>query len=154
MFFLTWPPECKRRRISSPIENSSTAGTQRIGDTTKSRKDLVKDAWSSKQDQTLDIDPNMNPSLFLELLYLFTTKFTSPEFTSPILISLSSYQRNAVVPTEMRTYKVPAAGRSAARCAVWEAARATSSARRDLDWQLDYVHWMQSRKKNEEVNEI
>ncbi|KAH8921959.1 hypothetical protein BT69DRAFT_1298307 [Atractiella rhizophila] len=57
--------ECKCRRISSPIENTSTIGTQRIGDTTKSRKDLVKDAWSSKQYQTLDIDPNMNPSFFL-----------------------------------------------------------------------------------------
>ncbi|KAH8914737.1 hypothetical protein BT69DRAFT_1304674 [Atractiella rhizophila] len=57
--------ECKRRRISGPIENTSTASTQ-CGDTTKSRKDLVKDAWSSKRDQTLDIDPNMNPSLFLE----------------------------------------------------------------------------------------
>ncbi|KAH8916195.1 FabD/lysophospholipase-like protein [Atractiella rhizophila] len=41
---------------------------------------------------------------------------------------LSRYESDAVVSTEMRTYHVPAAGRSAALCTVWEAARATSSA--------------------------
>ncbi|KAH8920297.1 FabD/lysophospholipase-like protein [Atractiella rhizophila] len=41
---------------------------------------------------------------------------------------VSKYESDAVVSTEMRTYHVRAAGRSAATCTVWEAARATSSA--------------------------
>ncbi|KAH8930542.1 FabD/lysophospholipase-like protein, partial [Atractiella rhizophila] len=40
---------------------------------------------------------------------------------------VSKYESDAVVSTEMRTYDIRHAARSAAQCAVWEAARATSS---------------------------